>query len=352
MALLIPESELDQGARRFSMFELFVKKKLLVFSALIILFIFAFGFLGTIYVFTNPNQIYRTIPAWDPADNEFCSNTTNQKIYFDRCYMQIGKYDQPSASHLLGLDEKGRDVLSRLAWGVRHSLEIGIVASILITLLAIFFGAIGAYSGGFIDDIFQFIVNLFIVIPVIPVLIYISYLTQQSGLIIDITTPKLFIIPTMTLLNMTLKGHLLIAVIIAFTNWGWAARSIRSQVLSLKERNFINMARVSGLNRISISLYEILPNMLSYISLVFVISIGISIASEAGLSVLGIGVPASFTTLGTLLFWARTLLQPTNWAIGLHVFLPPGIVITVLFVFLYVLQAEMDDIFNPRLRKG
>ena len=141
-------------------------------------------------------------------------------------------------------------------------------------------------------------------------------------------------------------------MIIAFTNWGWAARAIRSQVLSLKERNFINMAKVSGMGKISISIQEVLPNMFSYISLVFAISLGISIASEAGLSVLGIGVPINFPTLGTLLFWARTLLTPTNYAKTIFVFLPPGIIITVFFVLIYIIQAEMDEIFNPRLRKG
>lgn len=340
------------------MIDLILKKKLLVICATIIFLIFAFGFLGTMYIFTTPDKVYRT-PAWSPENDYYCSFPGNRTNDFSTCYQKIRKYEGPSLQHLLGLDENGRDELSRLAWGTRHSLEIGIVASIIITFLAIMFGAIGGYSGGLIDDISQFIVNLFIVIPVIPILIFISYLTQQSGIVFKLPlfdTPSvsliIFTIPAMNFIDFSLKGHLLIAIIIAITNWGWAARSIRSQVLSLKERNFINMAKVSGMSRISISLNEILPNMFSYISLVFAISLGISIASEAGLSVLGIGVPINFPTLGTLLFWARTLLTPTNYKYTLHVFLPPGIIITVFFVLLYVIQSEMDEIFNPRLRKG
>ncbi len=340
------------------MIELIFKKKLLLVCVSIILFIFAFGFLGTMYVFTTPEQVYRT-PAWTPENDYYCSFPGNRTNDFSTCYQKIRKYEGPSLQHLLGLDENGRDELSRLAWGTRHSLEIGLVASVIINLLAIHFGAIGSYSGGIFDEISQFIVNMFIVIPVIPILIYISYLTQTNGIVFKwflFSTPRipliLFTIPGMTFIDISLKGHLLIAMIIAVTNWGWAARSIRSQVLSLKERNFINMARVSGLSKISISLNEVLPNMFSYISLVFAISLGISIASEAGLSVLGIGVPINFPTLGTLLFWARTLLTPTNYMNTLHIFLPPGIIITVFFVLLYIIQAEMDEIFNPRLRKG
>ena len=343
------------------MIELIIKKKLLLFSASIILMIFVFGFLGTMFIFTTPDKVYRK-PAWAPQYNDYCSNPVNQQNDYTTCYQQIRRYEAPSLQHLLGLDDQGRDELSQLAWGTRHSLEIGLVSSVIIVLLAIFFGAIGTYTGGILDEICQFVVNIFIVLPVIPILIFVAYLTHSSGIVLNLTTPFLaveipiltfwLIIPSFTLLNVSLQGHMLIAVIIAFTNWGWAARSIRSQVLSLKERNFINMAKVSGMNNFSISISEILPNMFSYISLIFAISLGISIASEAGLSVLGIGVPINFPTLGTLLYWGRVLLSPSTYSFMLNVFLPPGLIITILFVLLYVIQAEMDEIFNPRLRKG
>ena len=327
------------------MIELILKKKLLLVTICLLLFIFAFGFLGTMFVFKTPDKIYKT-PTWPAEDNEYCSDPAHQKDDFIRCSQIIRRYEAPSLEHLLGLDDLGRDELSRLAWGTRHSLEIGLVASIIITILAILFGAVGGYIGGMVDEFSSFVVNLFIVLPVIPILVFIAYLTQEQGLILNITLVGI------TFIDLTIKGHLLIAVIIAFTNWGWAARSIRSQVLSLKERNFINMAKVSGMNPLSISLNEILPNMFSYITLVFAISLGISIASEAGLSVLGIGVPTDFPTLGTLLYWGRVLLSPSTYMNMMFVFLPPGLIITIFFVLLYIMQAEMDEIFNPRLRKG
>ena len=327
------------------MIKLILKKKLLLVTICLLLFIFAFGFLGTMFVFKTPDKIYKT-PTWPAEDNEYCSDPAHQKDDFIRCSQIIRRYEAPSLEHLLGLDDLGRDELSRLAWGTRHSLEIGLVASIIITILAILFGAVGGYIGGMVDEFSSFVVNLFIVLPVIPILVFIAYLTQEQGLILNITLVGI------TFIDLTIKGHLLIAVIIAFTNWGWAARSIRSQVLSLKERNFINMAKVSGMNPLSISLNEILPNMFSYITLVFAISLGISIASEAGLSVLGIGVPTDFPTLGTLLYWGRVLLSPSTYMNMMFVFLPPGLIITIFFVLLYIMQAEMDEIFNPRLRKG
>ena len=328
------------------MFELILKKKLLMIAIIVILSIFAFGFLGTTLVFTSdPTTVYRKPIA--PEYVEACANGTLDQLN-PICSPPILVYQAPSFSHLLGTDDQGRDEMTRLAWGTRHSLEIGLVAGSLITILAIVFGAVAAYYGGWYDDIAQFIVNLFLVLPVVPILILISYSLNSSkngGLNFDYSFFSLSF-------NFSLSGHLLIAVIIAFTSWGWAARSIRSQVLSLKERNFINMAKISGLNSFSISIREVLPNMFSYISLIFAISLGLSIASEAGISVLGIGVNPNFPTLGTLLYWVAQLLSVTTYNQMIYIFLAPGLLIAILFVFLYVFQAEMDEIFNPRLRKA
>ncbi|MFX0135501.1 MAG: ABC transporter permease [Candidatus Hodarchaeota archaeon] len=315
------------------MIRILLKKKTFLLAFGIMCFIFAFGFIGSTFLFPNPEQVFKE-PLWDPEDDEYCSDPVNRERDFSRCKQRVRRFEGPSLEHPLGLDDQGRDVLSRLAWATRHSLEIGIVASIIITILAIFFGAVGAYTGGIVDDFFQFIVNIFIILPVIPVLLVLSYFTKDPGF------------------QFIIEGHMLIAVIIAFVNWAWAARSIRSQVLSLKERNFVNMARVSGMNNLTISITEILPNMFSYIMLVFAMSLGISIGAEAGLSVLGIGVDINFPTLGTLLYWARVLLSATTYDFTYHVFIPPGLLITVLFVSIYIVQQEMDEIFNPRLRKG
>ena len=321
-----------------------VKKKLFTVSVIVILFVFGFGFIGTTFFFLNPDKIYRTPVA--PEYEEMCKDPLN--ALDPNCATDRLTYQAPSLAHPLGTDDQARDELTRLAWGVRNSLEIGLVAGTIITILAIVFGAIAAYYGGWFDDVSQFIVNLFLVLPVVPLLIFISYFTRTTGLVFD------FIIPftNLDIFQIDIQGHMVIAVIVGFTSWGWAARAIRSQVLTLKERNFINMAKISGLGNFSISIFEILPNMFSYITLIFAISLGLSISSEAGISALGIGVDVKFITLGTLLYWVIQLIAVTNYMDMVYIFLAPGLIITILLVFLYVLQAEMDEVFNPRLKKG
>ena len=210
------------------MIEILLKKKPFLIAFGIIALIFAFGFIGTTFFFTDPERVYKT-PLWAPEDDEYCSDPVNRERDFSRCRQEVRRYEPPSLEHPLGLDEEGRDVLVRLAWGTRHSLEIGLVASIIITFLAIFFGAVGGYVGGIVDDFMQFFVNIFIILPVVPVLLVLAYFTRDPQF------------------QFPIRGHILIAIIIAFVNWAWAARTIRSQVLSLKERNFVNMARVSGI---------------------------------------------------------------------------------------------------------
>ena len=321
-----------------------MQKKLFTVSIVAILFIFSFGFIGTTFFFLNPEEVYRTPVA--PEYVDYCKDPLN--ALDPNCATARLTYQPPSLTHPLGTDDQARDELTRLAWGVRHSLEIGLVAGSIITILAIVFGAIAAYYGGWFDDISQFIVNLFLVLPVVPLLIFMSYFTRSTGLIFDVIIPFI----NLDLFNLDVQGHMVIAVIVGFTSWGWAARAIRSQVLTLKERNFINMARVSGLNNFFISLYEILPNMFSYITLIFAISLGLSISSEAAISALGIGVDVNFTTLGTLLYWVIQLIAVTNYMDMVYIYLAPGLIIVLLLVFIYVLQAEMDDVFNPRLKKG
>jgi peptide/nickel transport system permease protein len=145
----------------------------------------------------------------------------------------------------------------------------------------------------------------------------------------------------------------LVATLIGLTSWPWAARCIRSQVLTLKEREFINVARMSGVKGRKIVITEILPNMLAYIIIVFVVSLSIAILTEAGLSMIGLGPdPSSTVTLGTMLDFIGTgstqVALPWNywWA-----FLPPGLVLTIFLLGVFIMQSGMDEVFNPRLRR-
>jgi len=144
-----------------------------------------------------------------------------------------------------------------------------------------------------------------------------------------------------------------VATLIGLTSWPWAARSIRSQVLSLRERSFIDTARMSGMKDRKIVITEIMPNMLAYIIVVFVVSLSIAVLMEAGLSMLGLGPdPSSNVTLGTMLDFIGTgstqaALPWTLW----WCFIPPGLVLTIFLVAVFIMHTGMDEVFNPRLRR-
>jgi peptide/nickel transport system permease protein len=231
----------------------------------------------------------------------------------------------PSSEYLLGTTVFGEDVLAQLCTGIRNSLEVGALAGVLGTFIAVLFGALGAYRGGWADEISSFVTNVMIVFPMIPLLLVVASLTQQRSL-------------------------LLVALLIALFSWPWAARSIRSQVLSLREREFVNVARMSGMKDVTMVVTEVLPNMLAYIIMVFVLLAGGGMLAEAGISMLGVG-PSNAVTLGHMLFLAMNETVAPHWWGVWWWFIPPGVVLTFFLSAVFVMHAGMDEVFNPRLRR-
>ena len=144
------------------------------------------------------------------------------------------------------------------------------------------------------------------------------------------------------------RSIFLVAGIIAFTSWAGPARAIRSQVLSLKTREFVNLARLSGKSKIDIVLREIFPNMLSYILITFCEVVGGAMISEAGISMLGLG-PTTVTSLGSMLHWSFISQAPSMGAWWW--FVPPGVVLVIFVGSLIMVASVIDDVFNPRLQK-
>lgn len=233
-----------------------------------------------------------------------------------------GPYQLPSSEFILGTDSFGRDVFANLCVGTRTSIMIGLFAGGISALLAVIFGGIGSYKRGLVDNVCSFTTNIMLVFPVIPLLIILSAFLRERSL-------------------------LLVGFIIGIISWPWAARAIRSQVLSLKEREFVNLAKLSGMKERMIIITEILPNLLAYVAMVFVFAVGGAILAEAGISMIGLG-PTNAVSLGTILYWAllnETFRQGIWW-----VFLPPGIILTVFMVAAFTIHSSMDEVFNPRLR--
>jgi peptide/nickel transport system permease protein len=232
------------------------------------------------------------------------------------------RYEPPSSAHILGCDVFGQDVLAQLVTGIRNSLMVGFLAGSIGLLIAFAVGGFSAYIGGLTDETVNTFTNVFLVLPVIPILIILSASLKERSLF-------------------TVAGF--IGLII----WAGAARSLRSQVLSLKERDFVNLARISGKNTTGIIFKEIFPNMLSYVFISFCGMFGGAIMAEAGISLIGLG-PTTVATLGNMLHWS---IATQSIHIGVWWwFIPPGIVLISFTGALLAMGSVIDDVLNPKLR--
>ena len=230
----------------------------------------------------------------------------------------------PSWDHLLGTDELGRDVFAELVYGIRNSLFVGLVAIAVSLAITLFLGGLCPYKGGFADDTSNVLCNVFLTLPLTPLLLIISASLQ-------------------------VRSVLLVAVIVGFFNWPGGTRMIRSQVLSLKERNFVKLARVSGKGDGKILFEEIFPNMLALIFIRIFMQLGSAILAESGISLIGLG-PSKSITIGIILHnvITSTAIGDTAWPY----LIAPGVVLLALTGGLIMMGSTMDEVLNPRLRGG
>jgi peptide/nickel transport system permease protein len=226
----------------------------------------------------------------------------------------------------LGTDNFGRDVLTELVRATGVSLQIGLVAGIIATLIGLTLGLLGGYIGGFVDDIIMFITNLFTVIPGFVLLILLSFSIGQEK-----------------------RGAVLIAVVIGFTSWVWTARAVRSQVVSLRNRDHVNLSKLSGHSIVHIIATDILPYIASYVVMAFILQISSGILSEAGLSILGLGPRTTdVPTLGLMMNWAmiyQAEILGKWWA-----YFPILVTIALITFSMNLMNTGLDQVFNPALR--
>jgi peptide/nickel transport system permease protein len=228
----------------------------------------------------------------------------------------------PSWHHLFGTTDQGSDIFSQVVLGARRSLMLGAAAGALATLLAATLGILAAYSGGVVDEVVNFLTNVFLVIPVIPLLVVISaYLKSRN------------------------MGTMIL--VLAFTLWAFEARILRGQALQLKNRDFVLAAKVAGESTWRIVFGEIMPNMISRIAAAFVLVFYISLLVDAGLEFLGLG-DTTHVSWGMTLYWAQTnsaVLQGEWWP-----FVFPGLALVITVLGLTLILAGIDEVSNPRLR--
>lgn len=229
-----------------------------------------------------------------------------------------------SWAHWLGTTAAGEDVLSQLIYGAQISLLVGFAAGMLSTIVAVLIGLSWGYMRGFAGEVVGFIVNLFLVIPGLPLMIVIAAYLQNGGI-------------------------LMIIAVIVVTGWAWGARVLRSQTQSLRGNDFVTSAQFSGDSRARIVFREILPNMTSIIAGTLFGAATAAILAEAGLEFLGLG-DSSIVSWGTMLYWAQNSnsLLTGQWLL----LFAPGLCIALLALSLTLINFGVDGISNPRLREG
>ena len=234
-----------------------------------------------------------------------------------------GLYDAPSSTAWLGTDNFGRDVFTQLMYGTRTSLIIGLIAGLVAILLGLLIGTVAGFRGGILEEALMALTNVVITIPSIVILILLSIAINSRSIEV-------------------------MGLIIGITSWPWTARAVRAQASSLRTREHVEIARLSGAGTLSLIFWEILPFMLSYVVMAFVLQLSSGILTEATLSMLGLG-PSGSVSLGIMLQWAllwESVRTGAWWA-----FVPPALFLTLIAFSLLLLQSSIDEIFNPRLRR-
>jgi peptide/nickel transport system permease protein len=239
---------------------------------------------------------------------------------YDQSFQDVASINMgPSSEHLLGTDEFGRDILSRIIYGTRVSLSVGIIAEAIAVTIGVIMGAIAGYYGGKVDFVISRIIEIFASFPQI-----------------------LFAIVIMFVLG---TGVINVFIAIGFVGWTTVARVIRSQVIQLKENEYVEAARASGGSNIKIILRHMIPNCLSTIIVIVTMEIPADIMYEASLSFLGLGVQPPKSSWGQMISVARNYLR-VNPGYALY----PGAALVLTVLAFNLLGDSLRDAFDPRLK--
>ena len=237
-------------------------------------------------------------------------------------------YDDVERQHLLGTDRLGKDILASFSQGIPQTVMIGLIAGSLGTVVGTLLAFVAGYYGGILDAIIRFIVDTLQTIPGILILIIITIVWREVGG------------GEMTFIQL--------ALIIAMLAWLGPTRVVRSQVLVMKQRSYVEMARLSGMNGPEVIVKEMMPNLMPFIVANFVLAVSSAILASIGLEALGLG-DFSSNTLGMMIYhniWYGSLVNGWWWWWS-----PPIVVIVILFIGLFMLSRGMDEWANPRLRR-
>lgn len=226
-----------------------------------------------------------------------------------------------SGEHPLGTTSLGQDIFWFLIFAVRNSLILGILVSLAINIIAALMGLTAGYIGGWVDRVIMLITDSFIIIPTLPILIVLSSLIKGSASFVSI------------------------GLILVTFGWAWNARTVRSMALTLREREFINVAHFSGMHTMEIVFKEIFPYVITYMIVGFINTILYVINTEAALAVIGLS-NLSIPTMGSILYWA--LNYNAIFTGNLTWIISPVATTVVLFLGLFLTSTGYNDLFAAR----
>tara|TARA_Y100000994_G_scaffold104683_1_gene86339 strand:+ start:8312 stop:9226 length:915 start_codon:yes stop_codon:yes gene_type:complete len=226
----------------------------------------------------------------------------------------------PSFEFLFGTNGQGQDVFAQTVHGARKTLYIAVLSGFLVVIVGAIIGGIAGYFGGRLDDSLSLLINIFLLLPGLPLMVILAAWLPP--------------------------GSLTIIIVLVFTGWAWHARVLRSQVMAFRKQDFVYAAKVCGESDFRIITIEILPRMLSLITSSFIGATIYGIGAQVGLEFLGLG-DISQVTWGTNLYWATNdlaLLTGSWWT-----FVPTGISIAIVSLSLTLINFGIDELANPRL---
>ena len=232
--------------------------------------------------------------------------------------------EPPSDQFPLGTNSWGRDLLARLLSGIESSIYIGVTAALIALSIGVVIGVVSGFKGGLTDSSLMLVTDVVLVLPSILIMMLVAAYLRE-------------------------RNPFFVSIIIGVTSWPWVARAMRSQMMSLKSREFMYMSRMAGLRDMRIIIEDLLPNMASYVFMAFVLLMSGAMIAEAGLSMIGLGLTKG-VSLGIILYWAQ-ILEAVRRGLWWW-FIPPGLCLVALAASLLLLSTALDEYFSPRLKGG
>ncbi|GAA4734133.1 ABC transporter permease [Phytohabitans rumicis] len=246
-------------------------------------------------------------------------------LFFDHGHSEyVGPPGEPpSADYWFGTTTFGQDVFLQFTHGIRSTYLVGLLGGGIAAAIGMTIGFVAGYRGGLVDEILNMLTNIVLVLPALAVLIILhSYIGIKS-------------VPSQ-------------ALFIGLFSWPWVARAVRAQTFSLRSRDFVDLARLSGMRSGAVIRREIAPNMSSYLFMTFILLFGGAVLAAATLDFIGLG-PTDTMSLGLMMnnavHWSALQLGLWWW------FIPPGLGITLIVGSLFIMNVGLDEVFNPKLRE-